>query len=135
MTKQTDDLWRPMTPNEVIAEWCEAARGIAEDFGAQKAMGYLIGEKFLAFLQVAETDSDWRNAIPVFVAEIKAIFQPSQITDFLNTPRRLGPLGHTADDATHRMFRASLEESERLREDARNLMLLEWATELLVEEP
>jgi hypothetical protein len=130
---EAESKWEPRTPDEVITGWSESARGIAADFGEEKAMGYLIGEKFLNFLEVAETDGDWRKAIPVFVAEIKALFQPSQIAVFLNTPRRLGPLGHTADDATHRILRDGLEESERLREDARNLMLLEWAKELLLE--
>jgi len=130
---EAESNWKPKTPDEFIADWCEAARGIADALGAEKAMGYLIGEKFLNFLQVAETDGDWRQAIPAFVTEIKAIFQPWQIADFLNTPRRLGPLGHTADDATHRMLRDGLEDSEKLREDARNLMLLEWAKELLLE--
>jgi hypothetical protein len=31
---------------------CEAARGIRERFGADKAMGYLIGEKFLIAVDV-----------------------------------------------------------------------------------
>ena len=124
---------KPKSPNEFIAEWCDATRGIAERFGVEKAMGYLIGEKLLNFLEVAESDGEWRNAIPVFVDEIKAIFESHQIADFLNTPRRLGPLGHTADDTTHRLFREALEESERLREDARNLVLLEWAKEMLLE--
>ena len=44
-----------------------------------------------------------------------------------------GALGHSADDEAHRMLRADLEE-EQVREDARNLMLLEWAKELLLDE-
>jgi hypothetical protein len=32
------------------------------------------------------------------------------------------------------MFREALDESQKTREDARNLMLLEWAKELLLEE-
>jgi hypothetical protein len=34
-----------------------------------------------------------------------------------------------------KMFREAMEESERIREDARNLMLLAWAEELLLQEP
>lgn len=123
------------TPSEIIAEWCQAACGVEEDWGSEKAMGYLIGEKFLNFLEVAETKRAWRDAIPTFIAEIKVLFEPWQISEFLNTPRRLGPLGHVADDETHRMLREGLEESERIQEDARNLLLLEWAKELLLEEP
>jgi hypothetical protein len=103
------------------------------EHGREKAMGYLIGEKFLDFLEVAETSDQWREAIPGFVVEIKAIFEPCQLAEYLNTPRRLGVLGRTADDEGHRMLRAEWDEEERIREDARNLMLLEWAKELLLE--
>ena len=39
-----------MDPTEIIQSQADAARDILEDFGAKKAMGYLIGEKFLNFL-------------------------------------------------------------------------------------
>lgn len=121
-----------MNPNDLIASWCEAARGIEENFGREKAMGYLIGEKFLNFLEVAETDGNWRRAIPDFVTEIMEIFEPWQLAEFLDTPRRLGALGHASTEEGHRMLRASLDESGRNREDARNLALLEWAKDLLL---
>ncbi|HUY89020.1 MAG TPA: hypothetical protein VMV10_09820 [Pirellulales bacterium] len=54
--------WKPPTPGEIIADWCEATRGIEEDFGSEKAMGCLIGEKFLNFLEVAESTNEWRDA-------------------------------------------------------------------------
>lgn len=123
-----------MEPMEFIESKCDATRNILDDFGPEKAMGYLIGEKFLNFLEVAETDDEWRHAIPEFVAEIKEMFEPWQLADYLNTPRRLGALGHTADDEAHRMLRAELEDEEQVGEDARNLMLLEWAKELLLDE-
>jgi hypothetical protein len=123
-----------MDPTEIIQSQADAARGILEDFGPEKAMGYLIGEKFLNFLEGAETDDEWRQAIPAFVTEIKAIFEPLQIADFLNTPRRLGALGHASSEEAHRMFRKELDEEQRVREDARNLILLEWAKELLLED-
>jgi hypothetical protein len=123
-----------MDPNEFFESTCDAARNILDHFGVDKAMGYLIGEKFLNFLEVAETNREWRGAIPAFVDEIKSIFEPSQLAEYLNTPRRLGVLGHTASEEGHRMLRAELDESERIQEDARNLMLLEWAKELLLDE-
>ena len=123
-----------MGPTQFIESTCDAARNILDHFGAEKAMGYLIGEKFLNFLEFAETDGEWRGAIPAFVAEILSIFEPHQLAEYLNTPRRLGALGHVASEETHRMFRAELDESEKAREDARNLLLLEWARELLLDE-
>lgn len=125
--------WTPPTPEQVIADWCEATRGVEDDWGREKAMGYLIGEKFLNFLERAETDREWRQPIPNFVVEIKALFEPWQLAEFLDTPRRLGPLGHTVDEEGYRMLRGEWEEEERIRDDARNLMLLEWARELLLE--
>jgi len=121
------------TPGELICDWCEAASNIEDDFGTEKAMGYLIGEKFLNFLEVAETNGEWREAIPEFVGGIKSLFDTWQIATFVKTPRHLGALGHVASDESHRMFREAMEESERISEDARNLMLLAWAEELLLQ--
>lgn len=131
---EEESKWHPPTPEEVIADWCEATRGVEDDWGREKAMGYLIGEKFLNFLERAETDREWRQAIPSFVAGIKALFEPWQLAEFLDTPRLLGPLGHTVGEEGYRVLRAEWEEEERIRDDARNLMLLEWAKELLLEQ-
>jgi hypothetical protein len=86
-----------------------------------------------SFLAVAETNAEWRDAIPEFVGAIKSLFEPWQIAQFLQTPRRLGPLGHTTSKKVHQMYRDAMEESERIEEDARNLTLLSWAEELLLE--
>ena len=130
---EAESNWQPPTPAEIIADWCQAARGVEDDFGREEAMGYLIGEKFLNFLETAETDREWREAILLFVAEIKSIFERWQLAEYLDTPRRLGVLGHTTDEEGHRLLRADWEEEERIREDARNLTLLEWAKELLLD--
>jgi hypothetical protein len=108
-----------MDPTEIIRSQADAARNILGDFGPEKAMGYLIGEKFLNFLEGAETDDEWRRAIPAFVTEIKAIFKPLQLAEFLYKPRRLGALGHLASKEAHRMFREELDEEQQVREDAR----------------
>jgi hypothetical protein len=68
------------------------------------------------------------------VARIKGLFEPFQLAEFLNTPRRLGALGHASSEEGHALLRAEWTEEERLREDARNLTLLEWAKDLLVDE-
>jgi hypothetical protein len=60
---------------EIWKEQCDAVRQIEDDFGTQKALEYLIGEKFLNFLEAAETDAEFRAEIPAFVAEIKTIFE------------------------------------------------------------
>ena len=80
---KAESNWKPPSPEEIIADWCDAARSVEGGFGIEKAMGYLIGEKFLNFLEGAETDRDWRQAIPTFVSEIKGIFEPWQLAEFL----------------------------------------------------
>ena len=41
---------------------------------------------------------------------------------------------HATTEEGHRLLTAEWSEEERIRQDARNLMLLEWAKELLLEE-
>lgn len=43
-----------MEPHKIWIEQCEAAEGIEQDFGTQQALDYLVGEKFLNFLEAAE---------------------------------------------------------------------------------
>jgi len=132
---EAESKFKPKTPSEWIADWCEAVAGrIEPQFGNEKSMGYLIGEKFLNFLEVGESNNEWRESIPEFVGAIKSLFEPWQLAQFLKTPRRLGVLGHAGSEEAHRMFREAMDESERIREDARNLMLLSWAEELLLPE-
>ena len=59
---------------DVWIEQCVAAKEIEAEFGTQQALEYLIGEKFLNFLQAAETDAEFRAEIPAFVGGIKTNF-------------------------------------------------------------
>jgi len=72
-----------MIPCKIWIEQCEAARGIENEVGKQKALAYLLGEKFLNFLAAAEDDPHFRAEVPAFVAEIKSIFEPWQLAEFL----------------------------------------------------
>jgi hypothetical protein len=127
----------PSAPREFHKIWidqCEAAEQIEADYGTEKALGYLIGEKLLNFLEVAEAKPEWRAEISDFIAKIKEIFKPWQIAEFFEESRRLGVWGHVADDEEHRLFRSQVDESVNLREDARNLLLFERAREWLLED-
>ena len=50
-----------MEPHKIWTEQCETARNIEADFGTQKALNYLIDEKFINYLEAAETDQDFRE--------------------------------------------------------------------------
>lgn len=117
-------------------EQCEAARGIEGEFGTQNALDYLVGEKFLNFLEAAETDANFRDEIPAFVAEIKTIFERWQLARYLETARETKPFDSALfeeDDETEP------EEIEEMRQDdirqcTRDLLLVERAREWLLEE-
>src|SRR3954469_21272845 len=72
-------------------EQCEAARRIEDGFGVPNALQYLVGEKFLNFLEAAETHPDFRAEIPSFAAEVMAIFEPWQLAEYLETARQSEP--------------------------------------------
>ena len=46
-----------MTQHTIWIEQCEAAKGIEAEFGTDKARAYLIGEKFINFLEAAEDNA------------------------------------------------------------------------------
>ena len=63
---------------KIWVEQCEAASAIEDEFGTDKALAYLIGEKFLNFLEAAESNAEFRAEIPAFVetvAPIRRFFQ------------------------------------------------------------
>jgi len=62
-----------MNLSKIWIKQCEAARGIEAQFGTQKALAYLVGEKFLNHLEAAEKDPAYQAEVPAFVAEIKDI--------------------------------------------------------------
>ena len=72
-------------------EQCEAARGIEQEFGVQQALSYLVGEKFLDFLEASDDYATLRADIPAFVSEIKKIFEPWQLAEYLETARQTEP--------------------------------------------
>ena len=81
-------------PHKMWIEECDAARGIEDEFGTDRALRYLVEEKFINFLAAAEHYLEFRAEVPAFVAEIKTIFEPWQLRKCLNThgkPNRLIP--------------------------------------------
>src|SRR4051795_10808983 len=118
---------------KVWIEQCEAARRIEDEFGTDKALAYLVGEKFLNFLEAAETDPDFRAEIPAFAAEAKAIFEPWQLAEYLETARQSEPfdpgLYEDEDPEDIEMHR-----QENVRRSAQDLLLVEQAKGWLLED-
>jgi hypothetical protein len=122
--------------HKIWIEQCEAAKGIEGEFGTQKALDYLVGEKFLNFLEAAENDVNFRDEISGFVTEIKGIFERWQLAQYLETARETEPFDPALfedDDETEP------EEVEEMRQDdirqcTRDLLLVERAREWLLGE-
>ena len=120
-----------MTTHKIWIEQCEASRGIEVEFGTDKALAYLIGEKFINFLEAAEVDGAFREEIPAFVAEIKTIFEPWQLAEYLEIARQTEPFDpEDYDDAEE----VEMERQLELRKSAAELLLVERAREWLLGE-
>ena len=130
---------------KIWIEQCEAARGIEDEFGTDKALKYLIEEKFIDFLEAAETDAAFRSEIPSFVAEIKTIFEPWQLRECLEKARQTEPFDPTLFKPMsspllgEEQVEFDAEEVEEMRKDdirqcSRDLLLMERAREWLLED-
>ena len=117
---------------EIWKEQCDAARQIEAEFGTENALDYLIGEKFLSFLEAAETDAEFRAEIPAFVGGIKTIFEPWKLAEHLETTRQSEPF----DPDDHEDEDPEMVELDRqceISRSASDLLLVERARELLLE--
>jgi hypothetical protein len=125
-----------MEPCKIWIEKCDAARMIEDEFGTDKALRYLIGEKFLDYLEAAERLPDFRAEIPAFVAEIKTIFEPWQLAEYLETARQSEPFDpslYDEDEDIDPEF-VEMERQDDLRRSAADLLLVERAKEWLLGE-
>jgi len=113
---------------------CEAALDIRHRWGTQKALGYLVGEKLVEFLRVAEQIPEWREQIPMFVAEIKRLFSPDAIRGYLDGIHRVGPLGHVLPDEQFEEFRAAGAVEDNPVGGAEDVLRVERARRLLLAE-
>jgi len=124
-----------MEPCKIWIEQCEAARGIEDEFGTDKALSYLVGEKFLGFLEAAERHANFRAEIPAFVAEIKDIFEPWQLAECLEKARHREPFDPTDYDEEDEDYDPEVIEMERkddLRRSANDMLVVEQAKEWLL---
>lgn len=120
-----------MNFHKIWIEQCEAAKTIEVQFGFEKAIEYLVGEKFIDFLDAAETDASFREEIPAFVAEIKQLFERWQLAVYLDKARSTAPFDPTAYDDPED---AEIDRQSELRQSASELLLVERARDWLLED-
>jgi len=117
--------------SKIWIEQCEAAKGIEAEFGTQKALSYLIGDKFINFLEAADDNAEFRAEIPAFVAEIKTIFESWQLAEYLEIARQTEPFDPSLYDDEED---AEMERQFELRKSAAELLLVERAKDWLLGE-
>jgi hypothetical protein len=122
--------------HKIWIEQCEAAEQIEGEFELQKALEYLIGEKFLNFLEAAEMDSNFKAEIPAFVAKIHTIFERWQLAQYLETARETEPFDPSLFDGDEETGSDEVEDMRRddIRQCTRDLLLVERAKEWLLKE-
>ena len=122
-----------MEPCRIWVEQCEAARTVEDEFGTDKALAYLVGEKFLNFLEAAETDAEFRAEIPAFAAEILTIFERWQLAEELERARQTEPFDPDLYDEDDDYEDVEMERADDIRRSAQDLLLVEQAREWLLE--
>jgi hypothetical protein len=70
--------------HKIWIEQCSATEDIRETFGLQNALDYLIGEKLFTFLLISERDPAFAAEVPMFVEEIRRLFTPDEIRNYLD---------------------------------------------------
>ncbi|TWU34856.1 hypothetical protein [Novipirellula artificiosorum] len=123
-------------PHKIWQEQCEAAENLEGDFGTQKALEYLVGEKFLNFLEASETFADFQAEIPAFVKKIKEIFEDWQLGAYLETALESKPFDPALFDGDDEFDAEEVDEMRKddIRRCTRDLLLVERAREWLLED-
>src|SRR5580693_1166055 len=123
-----------MPLHRIWIEQCEAARGIEDEFGTVNAMKYLVGEKFMHYLEAADKDAEFQAELPAFVAEIKTIFEPWQLAEYLEKAGWTEPFDPSIyeEEGEDAEF-IEMERKDNLRRAANELLLIERAKEWLLE--
>lgn len=105
--RSTGEVTPAFAFHRIWVEQCAAARDIRTRYGTQQALGYLVGEKLLNFVREADRSPAFAAELPCFVEEIKCMFVPAIIADYLDQVRRVGALGHVCDDETYDEIKAA----------------------------
>jgi hypothetical protein len=119
--------------SDIWIEQCDAARVIREAWGTRKALGYLIGEKFLNHIRAADSDPSWAARLPLFATEIKRIFTTEELNVYFATTSRVGSVGHVATDEQYQAMRDAGALGEDVVSGAADAILFERARALLLD--
>lgn len=121
-----------MNPAEIWSEQCKAAERIAEDFGIDNALGYIVGEKFLKFLKTSKKHPEFKEEISNFSARIKELFEQIDLAAYFYKIKEKGVSGYSSDDWDFEEFDDEFLEKEVVN-TAEDIVLIEQAKEFLLD--
>ena len=117
--------------HKIWIEQCDAAEGIRERFGLDDAVRYLVGEKLLRFMQVSQDRPEFADELPAFIAEIKRIFAPHEISEFFDD-LQAGRVANPAKAFSSDDFDTGELDEHEVLNDADQILLVENAKRLLL---
>jgi hypothetical protein len=103
-----------------------------DDWGTQKPLGYLVGEKLLNYIHAADSDQSWQANLPKFAAEIRRIFTDDELQEYFATAKRIGVTGHVCTEAQYETMRDAGAFDEDVVTGATDAILSERARALLL---
>ncbi len=74
-------------PKPWMEECALAALRIRDDFGIDTALGYLVGEKFVDFIQFIQQYRDGEKDLPAFAAGIRQLFTLRELEVYMDELR------------------------------------------------
>ena len=84
------------------------------------------------FVQAADRDNEFAEDLPKFIAEIKDIFQPWEIKEYLDSVQRVGALGHVCTDEQYEILRSSGAIPDDPVGEVEDIILVERIKKLLI---
>ena len=118
--------------SDIWVEQCEAARDIRDARGTRKALGYLVGEKFLNYIHASDDDRSFAEKLPLFAAEIRRIFTNEELGAYFATTTRVGAAAHVTTDEQYRTMRDAGAFDDNVVTGASDAILFERARQLLL---
>lgn len=88
-------------PRSLWLDQCNAAEDIRDQHGLTKAIGYLVGEKFINLLRDLSAHPERESEVTPFAAKIRDIFDIHELAGWFANTRRIGSLGHILDEDEH----------------------------------
>jgi ABC-type hemin transport system substrate-binding protein len=73
-----------MKPHEIWREQCDAAKIIARNQGAQRALAYLVGEKMFTYVAISRSEPNFAAELPKFGEAVREMFSADDIDIFLS---------------------------------------------------